>query len=62
LASGTNTNPPYLLLPLQYKSRCPKVCLLARGASCLGGRRVRAAKALVVSEPMAIFYAGHGKS
>jgi hypothetical protein len=26
LVSVTNINPPYLLLLLQYKSRCPKIC------------------------------------
>ena len=33
--------------------------------SCLGvvgGHHIRAAKALVISEPIVIFYAGHGKS
>ena len=27
LTSVTSINPPYLLLLLQYKSRCPKICL-----------------------------------
>jgi len=37
-ASVTNINPPYLLLPLQYKSRCPKICPLVRSAFLLRSR------------------------
>src|SRR6266700_4195110 len=32
LTSVMNINPPHSLLPLQYKSRCPKICLLAYSA------------------------------
>ena len=35
----TNMDPPYLLLPLQYKSFCPKIYLLVYGAFLLRGYR-----------------------
>src|SRR6266568_3215399 len=65
LTSVININPPHLLLPLQYKSHCPKICLLTLVLSYLkviSGHLVKATKALVISEPIAIFHAGHGKS